>query len=420
MKKFITTIAAMMFAVAGFAQSTMEVTLHGANFDKANSTNDLYVFTDAAGFTLGMENRDVNKTPSNWTDPDGNSYTDGINFKNNATGTINVPEGYQVTKLVIGGCAQSDNRDLNYLYSVTVDGTEFFVEPIGKGMKDDATIESTAKYVMKADGTAPEFASIDLSASPAKSSVAVIFSGNVQSDVWFKITYSAVSEGTDATGTTSATLHGANFDQANSTNDLYVFTDAEDFTLGMDNRDVTKTPCSWTDPNGVSYTDGINFKNNAAGTINVPTGKKVYGMAIGGCSQSDAGNLCYLYTVDKDGVNVFTDAIGQNEKDNSTIQSTAKYPILPDGNAPQFAYFDFTDSPATSTIKVVFSGNNQEDVWFTLYLTEAAADAAATGISRVNTERTAPADGLLYNMAGQRVSESYRGLVIKNGRKYIK
>ena len=42
-----------------------------------------------------------------------------------------------------------------------------------------------------------------------------------------------------------------------------------------------------------------------------------------------------------------------------------------------------------------------------------------TGISSVNAA-AAKKDGKTYNMAGQEVSDSYKGLVIKNGKKYVK
>ena len=195
------------------------------------------------------------------------------------------------------------------------------------------------------------------------------FHANIKS-----ITFTPV--GSSASGAKSVFLHGENFDKANSTNDLYQFTDAEGFTLTMNNRDISRTPCNWTDPNGVAYTDGINFKNNDPGTINIPEGKKVTKLEIGGCSQSDSGNLCYLYTVDKDDVNFFTEAIGQNIKENSDIQSKATYPIIADGNAPLFATLDFSAAPATKSIKVVFSGNNQEDVWFKVYYTDGSEQPA--------------------------------------------
>lgn len=175
-----------------------------------------------------------------------------------------------------------------------------------------------------------------------------------------------------------AFLHGENFDKANSTNDLYQFTDAAGFTLTMNNRDISRTPCNWTDSNGNAYTDGINFKNNDPGTINIPEGYKVTKLEIGGCSQSDAGNLCYLYTVDKDDVNFFTEAIGQNIKENSDIQSKATYPIIADGTAPLFATLDFSAAPATKSIKVVFSGNNQEDVWFKVYYSDGSEEPAGS------------------------------------------
>lgn len=171
-----------------------------------------------------------------------------------------------------------------------------------------------------------------------------------------------------ATGGDYVFLHGENFDKEHSTNDLYQFTDAEGFTLTMNNRDINKTPCDFT-YNEVSYTDGINFKNNDPGTINIPEGYKVTKLEIGGLSQSDAGNLCYLYSVDKDGENFFTEAIGKGITANSDIESTATYPIFADGNAPLFATIDFGSAPATKSIQVVFSGNNQEDVWFKIYYT---------------------------------------------------
>ena len=43
----------------------------------------------------------------------------------------------------------------------------------------------------------------------------------------------------------------------------------------------------------------------------------------------------------------------------------------------------------------------------------------STGISSVNTA-AAKKNGKTYNMAGQEVSSSAKGIVIKNGKKYVK
>jgi len=42
----------------------------------------------------------------------------------------------------------------------------------------------------------------------------------------------------------------------------------------------------------------------------------------------------------------------------------------------------------------------------------------STGISSI--EATSAQNGKTYNLAGQQVSDSYKGLVIKNGKKYVK
>lgn len=131
-KSFTLLILLMLAFVTGTRAEVSVVWLHGANFDKDNSTDAYYQFTDADGFTLTMNNRAVSKTPCNWTDSNGNTYTDGINFKNNDPGIINVPNGYQVMKVEIGGASQSNDGNLCYLYSVDVDGVKILSVRISK------------------------------------------------------------------------------------------------------------------------------------------------------------------------------------------------------------------------------------------------------------------------------------------------
>lgn len=53
-----------------------------------------------------------------------------------------------------------------------------------------------------------------------------------------------------------------------------------------------------------------------------------------------------------------------------------------------------------------------------VYLTSKTTDQVVTGISRVVTP-AASAAAPIYNLAGQRVSKTYKGVVIQNGRKYL-
>ncbi len=58
--------------------------------------------------------------------------------------------------------------------------------------------------------------------------------------------------------------------------------------------------------------------------------------------------------------------------------------------------------------------NNNEILVTNIYYTK----ATATGINNIAAETTAKGD--LYNVAGQKVNANYKGIVIKNGKKYIK
>lgn len=53
-----------------------------------------------------------------------------------------------------------------------------------------------------------------------------------------------------------------------------------------------------------------------------------------------------------------------------------------------------------------------------VYLTNKTTDQVVTGISRV-VAPAASASAPIYNLAGQRVSKTYKGVVIQNGRKYL-
>ena len=83
------------------------------------------------------------------------------------------------------------------------------------------------------------------------------------------------------------------------------------------------------------------------------------------------------------------------------------------------------------TCDYVFAGNPEEEAftgsWFSadkfqLTLTKAGDNDnwnVATGISEVETAAPATSATGIYNLAGQRVNAAYKGIVIKNGKKYL-
>ena len=226
-------------------------------------------------------------------------------------------------------------------------------------------------------------------------------------------------------------LSNTTLDRTTSTNDAWAFADTEVLLAPSGGRDFTKSGIVRENTEfGVTWGDGLNFKNNTTSTLILPQGLKVYRIEFNGYSQGD--NWCYLYAYGfADGDWEWTDPIGTGVKDNTTIYEQAKYPLDPclktDVNggysfsAPGyvFAAIDFANEPYEGNFAFQFSGNNQETAAIKLYTTREAADAAATGIESAVVEKSEPSDARMYNIAGQMVTESYKGLVIKNGKKYL-
>ena len=79
---------------------------------------------------------------------------------------------------------------------------------------------------------------------------------------------------------------------------------------------------------------------------------------------------------------------------------------------------NFGDEPYEGTFNFTFSGNNQCDAMFILYLSKEAA-ASIQEITAIQNVKSVKADGIIYNIAGQKVDASYKGIVIKNGKKYM-
>ena len=209
----------------------------------------------------------------------------------------------------------------------------------------------------------------------------------------------------------------------------------------------------------------LNAKNNSAQKLIIPDGKKVYKINFYGWSQGD--NWTYLYAYGPSSTEwEWTDPIGSGIQDNKTIINQAKYPLDPcvvipenakDGYSPVFhnagycfASIDFNKDvdgdgvadPYEGEFCFLFNGNNQERFWMVVYTSadaaatapqaesvtigkensvqafiEAGKAAEAAGIWNVNREPIT--DNRYYNLSGQRVDSGYKGVVVKNGRKFF-
>ncbi len=101
-------------------------------------------------------------------------------------------------------------------------------------------------------------------------------------------------------------------------------------------------------------------------------------------------------------------------------QITLTYPTLPeDGNWSDFETqtVDLT-SYAGKKIKIGFKYTSTEAAAGTWEVKNVSITGLATGINKVEAD-TENVNAPAYNLAGQRVNNSYKGIIIKNGKKYI-
>ena len=128
------------------------------------------------------------------------------------------------------------------------------------------------------------------------------------------------------------------------------------------------------------------------------------------------------YTEDANG-NLTTTLISDNGSLKYQYISTAvgnylKY--LPDGSTLQFngmrAYFYFPNWSATNNNAAQAASQNKDT---NAKIHVAVMAASTTGISNISAEE-ASKQAEVYNLSGQRVDASYKGIVVRNGRKYLR
>ena len=128
------------------------------------------------------------------------------------------------------------------------------------------------------------------------------------------------------------------------------------------------------------------------------------------------------YTEDADG-KLTTTLIADNGSQKYQYISTAvgnylKY--LPDGSTLQFngmrAYFYFPNWSATNNNAAQAASQNKDT---NAKIHVAVMAASTTGISNISAEE-ASKQAEVYNLSGQRVDASYKGIVVRNGRKYLR
>ena len=121
-----------------------------------------------------------------------------------------------------------------------------------------------------------------------------------------------------------------------------------------------------------------------------------------------------MFEATKDGVVSFAYKLNKNKTQHFVDQNGEKV-IESIAETTGSSVYNLTDFPVKAGVKYyTYTEGSKMDVFgFKFALKE------TTGITNVNATSSANS-GKTYNLAGQEVSGSYKGLVIKNGKKYVK
>ena len=151
--------------------------------------------------------------------------------------------------------------------------------------------------------------------------------------------------------------------------------------------------------------------------------------AVAGMASSDKKNLDVIYVDDI--AMIYNSGLKSAQYKNTNLSfANNKAAIEIEGKANE-ADFSIASDGEGAYISKVLKTNEGETGKSTLYITitsndlqksncfeVAITDKTATGIFNIKSDSNATSS-TLYNLAGQQVSNSYKGIIIKNGKKYI-
>lgn len=148
--------------------------------------------------------------------------------------------------------------------------------------------------------------------------------------------------------------------------------------------------------NGASYSS-IKNSNGAQNTFTAATGKKIYRMTFYAVPNADGD------------APKFTEFRGQTLSVDVTTTKDGKNPtkIIMCANGIESATFTFGGKQVNFVVDVDYA----ESAYDTQY-----DPTVSTGIKAVEAEQNAAA---FYNLAGQKVSEGFKGIIVKNGKKVV-
>ena len=325
--------------------------------------------TEDVAYTLSDVTQFVEATSSNWgtTSDSHEQYSNGIAYRgaSAAKTIITVSEdGVYAVKYAVCSSSTGTDRKLNIYKNSADDANK---------LQDELTINWSYNYI-NSTGT-KTIANVVLAKDET-----IVFKPN---DSQVVLDYVALSKVTSVTATIGAT--GWSSFASPYALDLSGITGATAYyASAIDESNVTLTSTTATVPAG----EGLMLKGTAGAAVTIPvaaSGTEITGNKLVGC------------TVD-------TDIYGED-----------KYVLWSDGKFYNLENYT-VGSPITIPAGKAYL--NAEGVSLARALRIVFDDGEATGIAVPEVAEKAE-NGVLYNLNGQQVTADFKGIVIKNGKKYI-
>ena len=399
MKKFFTLIAMAMMAAGASAQTewrpTEEAPAAGSSIIKDDLLKVETVFETTCGIT-----KDETDQPTTVTFA-GKSFNTYMQIRVDAAPTAAVPTGTDKggsTPLVI---TPKKNVDLTVYYR-RQSASDAYTENDGKDMKLIDQAKPTSAI------TAATYEAYDIDGAYANAvKVFKLDAGKVYT-LWARGTTGRLYgldyvEGTGGGGG-GATADGTyyiSFDGMSAANKIDYDNGFSLQITGNESKDISGGKKITVDGN--QYTS-MKVSNGAQNTLTLPEGKIASGISFYSYVNKDAATDRDSYWKEVAGVSYDAETSGG---------IFANYGE-PEGTPDERSYSFGADKLHTITFT-----NTGEQCCYVIKIDIATGSEVITGIETVKSE-SIDLNAPIYNLAGQQVYEGYKGVVIQNGRKYVK
>ena len=467
MKKIFTLIASLLLVGGGslFAQTDV-IELSWDTMVK-NETGDNAA--DQANTEFWADEATGTKTGFILTREDGSARTQAktereycgkvLNAQNNKVQKLVIPAGTKVYKINFYGWSQGDNW--TYLYAYGPSSAEYeWTDPIGSGVQDNNTIIDNAKYPLdpcvinesgaKAGSTAYHnagycFASIDFSSEPYEGEFCFVFNGNNQERYWMVVYTSEeaakaapaaeavkigkensvktfIEEGEAAAAAEEAAKHEIVGAEDNTAGWWSAFSSYQtipaDKTLHIEFTNYSSKANNWNNwlcvvTNNIER--GVEGYNEYC-VLRADNYAWQYGLNTG----PDSDHSWFTSLTSNYNWDTFKDDMDGSKVVLEVIRVGAAVTIHADITATSgntyFEEFVINCGDGTQDVGVFLT---TEQGHLDIYKPSISIfDSVTTGVENLTIAQPAKT-AAIYNMAGQRVDSNYKGLVIKNGKKYI-